>query len=92
MVVPSGQIQPQKYLPNAIERIRIINPITIVPINFLVARNVAIAIRGLDLKNKSEGIIFLYGNAARKKRMKNNNKNKSCEILLALSMATFDFF
>ncbi len=59
MVVPRGQIQPQKYRPRAIERTRMTNAITSVPIIFLVAKNVAIATSGLDLKNKSEGIILL---------------------------------
>jgi hypothetical protein len=43
---------------------RMINAMTRVPINFFVANKVTNAIKGLDLKNKSEGRKVLYGNAA----------------------------
>ena len=55
--VPNGQIHPQKNRPNGIVRKRIIPARVTAGINALADNIVEIAAKGLNLKNKSDGII-----------------------------------
>jgi hypothetical protein len=61
MIVPSGQIHPQKILPKGMVRSKTTNANTRLEMNCLEAIIADSAIRGLALKKRSEGIAVAYG-------------------------------